>query len=236
MRAPKFTEDAAITFEATKQQVELLQLSLLHQSAGKCMQEYTASARRKLGKKHGRLRKDYESIRATELVHQRAANLSALETWCPDTGLLVENLQILSLVYSDLTSLMEEGSRHGDVVSMFDLWMEEAEAPEPGSFTQPLPDDWRAAHASVTLKLRSIQRNIRVLPASNGDGSSGLEGILRGCKTLVDEMLKELEIMSKLEKEMLAREGTRVENEVKALVYDDVNVKTAWVPAWQTVA
>lgn len=236
----KEVEDDNVSFDTAKQQIELLQLSLLHQAATKCMQEYTASAKRKLGKKHAKLRKEYESIRASELVHQRAANLAALETWCPDPGLLVENLQILSLVYSDLTSLMEEGSRHGDVVSMFELWMSEAEAPEPGSFVQPLPDDWKAAHASLTLKLRSIQRNIRVLPpvqpAGDGDERSGLEIILKGCKTLVDEMSKELEVMSKLEKEMLARERNRVENEVKALMNDDVNVKSNWTPAWQKVA
>ena len=218
-------------------------MSLLHQSADKCLSDYTASARRKLGKKHIKLRKDYESIRATELVHQRAASLAALEAWCPEPGLLVENLQILSLVYSDLSSLIEPGSRHLDVVDMFELWMDEAEAPSsrPGAdFVQPLPDDWKAAHASVMLKLRGVQRNIRVLPAaplaSQGDDVTGLEAILRGCKTLVDEMLKELEIMVKLEKEVLARERSRVEDEVKALIGSDTAVKETWIPAWQKVS
>lgn len=239
--ASAIEDDVAATFDTAKQQIELLQLSLLHQASDQCMQDYIASAKRKLGRQHTKLRKDYESIRATELVHQRAANLSALESWCPDPGMLVENLQILSLVYSDLSSLTEEGSRYGDVVSMFELWVDEAEAPQPGSFTQPLPEEWKTAHASLALKLRSIQRNLGVLPPprESGDGEmSGLESVLRGCKTLVDGMLKELEFMTKLEKEILARERTKIEDEVKALVLDDVGMQPAaqWVPVWQKAA
>ncbi|KAK3701668.1 hypothetical protein LTR37_015320 [Vermiconidia calcicola] len=229
--------DLAMTFDVTMQQIELLQLSLLHQASSKCMRDYTTSAKQKLGRKHTRLRKDYESLRATELVHQRVANLSALEIWCRDPGMLVENLQILSLVYSDLTALMEEGSRHGDVVSIFELWMNDAEALEPGTFIQPLPDDWKAAHASICLKLRSTQRNLGVLPPAHasGDEGSAIEMVLKGCKTLVDGMLKELEIMVRLERELLAREKTRIEEDVKALVLDDVGMQPIWVPAWQKV-
>ncbi|KAK3719455.1 hypothetical protein LTR37_004313 [Vermiconidia calcicola] len=229
--------DLAMTFDITMQQIELLQLSLLHQASNKCMREYTTSAKQKLGRKHTRLRKDYEGLRATELVHQRIINLSALEAWCRDPGLLVENLQILSLVYSDLTALMEEGSRHGDVVSIFELWMNDAEAPESGTFVQPLPDDWKAAHASLSLKLRSIQRNLGVLPPAHASGEEGaaIEMVLKSCKTLVDGMLKELEVMVRLEKELLAREKTRIEEEVKALVLDDVGMQSIWVPAWQKV-
>ena len=233
-------EDVPADFETTKQQIELLQLSLLHQSSSKCMNEYTASAKRRLNKMHSKLRKEYESLRATELVHQRASNLSAMDTWCPDTGLLVENLQILSLVYSDLTSLMEEGSRHSDVVSMFELWMNEAEHPESKAFIQPLPDDWKAAHASLALKLRSIQRNLRVLPPPRpSEEGSGMGVVLKACKTLVEDMLKELEVMAKLETEVLARESVRVEDEVRSLIMSDVVMnenehgKGVRVPAWQ---
>ena len=230
-------DDVAVTFDVARQQIELLQLSLLHQASSKCMQDYAASAKRQLGKQHTKLRKDYETIRATELVHQRVTNLSALDAWCRDPGMLVENLQILSLVYSDLTSLMEEGSRHADIISMFELWMREAENAESGTFIQPLPEDWKSAQASLALKLRSIQRNLGVLPPppeSDGEGS-GLEVVLKGCKTLVDGMMKELEVMVKLEKELLARERSKIEEDVKAMALDDVSTSNVWIPAWQQV-
>ncbi len=231
------TEDEPIDLDVQRQQIELLQLSLLHQASSKCLIDYTNSARRKLGKVHSRLRKEYENLRATELVHQRATNLAALDNWCPDSALLVENMQILSLVHSDLTSLMEDGSRHGDVVTIFELWMTEVETVQPGNFIQLLPDDWRASHGSLTLKLRSIQRNLRVLPPVQLNGeASGVEVVLKACKSLVDDMLKELDVMLKLEKEMMVRDQLRVEAEVDALITNDVKTKDAWIPAWQRVA
>ena len=235
--SPVVEEELAVTFDIAKQQIELLQLSLLHQVSSQCTHEFAASAKRKLSRMHTKLRKEYETTRATELVHQRVANLSALESWCRDPSLLVENLQILSLVYSDLTSLMEDGSRHGDVLRMFELWMNEAEAPLPGIFIQPLPDEWRAAHASLALKLRSIQRTLGVLPPphTSCEEDSGLHAVLKGCKSLVDGMLRELDVMVKLEKDLLARETNKIEEEVKGLILDDVGMQN-WVPTWQSVA
>ena len=224
--------------ETAKLQIELLQLSLLHQASAQCSRDYTAGAKRKLSKQHTKLRKDYESIRATELVHQRVSNLMALESWCRDPSMLVENLQILSLVYSDLTSLLEEGSRHRDVLNMFELWMKDAEAPLPGIFIQALPDEWRAAHGSLGLKLRSIQRTLGVLPPPprmDGEEGSGLQVVLKGCKSLVEGMLRELELMMKLEKELLARETNKIEEEVRGLVLDDL-ITQQWRPAWLSVA
>lgn len=235
-------EDAPMSFDTAKQQIELLQLSLLHQASARCSADHTASAKRKLGRKHTKLRKEYENIRATELVHQRALNLAALETWCADPAMLVENLQILSLVYSDLESLTEEGSRHAEVVKMFEGWVDESQDTAKADFVQALPDDWYQAHSSLALKLRAIQRNLSVLrpPAvskDREDEATALEMVLKGCKTLVDGILKELDMMSKLEKAILAKERTRVEDEVRMLVLDDVGMAhtPAWVPAWGKV-
>ena len=226
-------EDAPLSLDEMKQQIELLQLSMLHQSSTICTAEYTASAKRKLSKIHSRLCKEYEQLRAMELVQQRAANLSALDGWCSDTGLLVENLQILSLVYSDLTSLMED---HSDVASMFELWMNEAETPHLRVFLEPLSEDWKSAHASLALKLRGIQRNLRVLPpVPKASHSSGVAIVWKACTALVQDMLDELDVMSRLEKEIMAREDMKVDDEINELVRNDSRLggKENWTPPWQ---
>ena len=236
---PLLAEDEPVSFDIAKQQIELLQLSLLHQASAQCNTEYTASAKRKLGRKHAKLRKEYESIRATELVHQRALNLAALESWCSDPAMLVENLQILSLVYSDLESLTEEGSRHAELVKTFERWIEDAQQKTSLDFVNGLSDEWHNAHSSKVLKLRSIQRNLNVLrPSERSDDTSALNIVLKGCKSLVDGLLKELELMAKLEKEVLAKERVRVEDQVRSLVLDDVGMSQAqaWVPAWGRVS
>jgi len=226
-------EDTSLSLEDMKQQIELLQLSMLHQSSTKCMAEYTASAKRKLGKMHSKLCKEYEQLRAMELVQQRAANLSALDGWCPDTDLLVENLQIMSLVYSDQTSLMED---HSDVASMFELWMNEADTPHLRVFLEPLSEDWRSAHASLTLKLRGIQRDLRVLPpVPKATDSSGVAIVWKACTALVQDTLEELDVMSRLEKEVMAREDMKVDDEINELVRNDSRLggKENWTPPWQ---
>lgn len=236
---PLLAEDEPVSFDIVKQQLELLQLSLLHQASAQCTSEFTTSAKRKLGRKHTKLRKEYESIRATELVHQRAFNLAALESWCSDPAMLVENLQILSLVHSDLESLTEEGSRHAELVKAFEGWLEKSQDTLNVDFTQTLPDDWHNAHSSLALKLRSIQRNLGVLrPPERNDETSALEIVLGGCKSLVDGLLKELDLMVKLEKEVLEKERAKVEEQVRSLVLDDVGMNQArpWVPAWGRVS
>ena len=242
--SPQAADDEPISFDVAKQQIELLQLSLLHQGAAQCSAEYTASAKRKLGRKHTKLRKEYESIRATELVHQRALNLAGLETWCADPQMLVENLQILSLVYSDLESLTEENSRHASLVKTFEHWITTAQnSTSDNTFISALPEDWHVTHSSLALKLRSIQRNLGVLrPPEKSEDPSALEIVLRGCKGLVDGIVRELEVMAKLEKEVLERERGRVEDEVRALVLGEVGVSGVggdggkWVPAWGRVS
>lgn len=227
-----------VTSDLAKQQIELLQLSIIHQASSKCMSEYTASAKKKLGKRHARLRKEYESIRAAELLQQRLRNLAALDEWCEQPSEFVEYLQILSLVYSDLTAFMEQGSRHADLVASFEAWVAEAEDTSTSTFIQPLSDEWKSTHSSMSMKLRTIQRNLNVLkpPRDAADKASSLILILTACRDLVEGMMRELEVMLKLEKELIARDRVLLEEDVKALVLEDVGIQPVWKPAWQRTA
>ncbi|KAK4547111.1 hypothetical protein LTR36_001332 [Oleoguttula mirabilis] len=233
-------EEIPMSFEITKQQIELLQLSLLHQASRKTLQEYDASAKRKLGRKQAKLRKDYESIRAVELDQQRVANLTALDAWCHEPALLVEHLQILSKVYAEVSALAEEGSRYAQLVATFEVWIVDTEsaATRLAGFAEALPPEWHKAHTSLALRLRSLQRDFEMLPPAPtaDERPSSLEILMRSCKGLLDGMLKELEVMSKLEKGILEREMRRVDEEVRALTGGEADSKPQWVPVWQSVA
>lgn len=237
-------EDTTVTFEVAKQQVELLQLSLLHETSSKTLQQYLHSAHRKIGKNHAKLRKELSSILAAETEHQRAANLEMLHSWCPDPGYLVENLQTLARMHRDITALTDQGSRYNDVLNHFESWIASAEATmqgEASEFINTLPHHWREAHASVALKVRSLQREMGVLPplpsgSSSGEEDTSLERLVRSCRTLIDGILRELDMMEKLEREILAREKSRIDIAVGAMRLDDPGVDEAskWVPAWQS--
>lgn len=232
-----------MTSEVSKQQIELLQLSLLHQASTKTLHEYDASAKRKLDRKQAKLRKEYESIRAVEQEQQRVANLLALDSWCPEPALLAEHLQILSKVYAELSALAESGSRYAHLVATFEAWVDSAASAtnRSASFVDALSPEWHKAHTSLALRLRALQREFEMLPPAPADEErqSSLELLMRRCKELLDGTLKELEVISKLEKGILEREKRRVEEEVSALTASaalDAGSKQTWVPAWQSVA
>ncbi|KAK5136273.1 hypothetical protein LTR08_003880 [Meristemomyces frigidus] len=237
---PVTETEAPVSFEESKQQIELLQLSLLHQASFKTLQDYEASAKRKLSKKQTKLRKECDAIKGVELDQQRIANLGALDAWCRDPALLVEHLQILSKVHSEVCALAEEGSRYAQLVTMFERWADDAEtaATQPSDFVEALSSDWHKTHTSLSLRTRSLQREMDVLPRTPASDverpSSSLEMFMRCCKELLDGMLRELEVMTKIEKGVLEREKRRVEGEVKGLAALDS--KQPWVPAWQSIA
>ncbi|KAK5676603.1 hypothetical protein LTS10_010904 [Elasticomyces elasticus] len=235
-------DDTAPSFEVQKQQNELLALSLLHQAALRTKQEYDASAHRKLGRKQALLRKEYEALHALEDEQSRTASLVALDSWCSDATLLAENLQIASRGYSELTTLSENGGRYQQLVSTFENWIDAAEHRESGDakFVEALPHEWHKAHTSLALRLRTLQRDLGLLPPAppskdQAEDDPALRILLESCETLLAGMLKELELMSKLERGILQREKERVDDEVKKLTVDDTKT-TQWVPAWQSVA
>lgn len=241
--------DVPMTLDVALEQIELIQLSLVHEGAAQVMQAFEASAKSKLSKRHARLRKQYEDIRAHEQQHRRAVNLNALESWCPDAALMAEHLQTLSRIVTDLRAHTDPGSRHSELVETFDDWATKAEElllndQHPATFIEALPESWRAIHTSLALKLRSIQRDISVLPPPpprhGADSPSSLETILENCSSLVDSMLKELDTMTKLQKEVLQRGKARIDEQINALMaaYQQAQgeEKGNWVPAWQSVS
>jgi len=245
-KPPVFVEeDTPVSFDVAKQQVELLQLSLLHQASQKASRQYETSAKSKLSKKHAKLRKDYETIRTAEQEQQRITNLSALDMWCPDAALLAEALQVLSKVYAEVSAFTDADGRYAQLVMLFEEWFENAEPRLPSNnLTSPieaLPEEWKKAHASLALRLRALQRDLQMLPPPPKSEAqpSSLELVYACCTSLIDGALRELAMMHKLEKEIFKREKTRVEDEVKALTEDPSLMNDSmkpWVPAWRSVA
>ncbi|EMC94667.1 hypothetical protein BAUCODRAFT_556100 [Baudoinia panamericana UAMH 10762] len=231
-------------FVTTVQQVELLQLSLLHQASIAVSREYAASANRKLTRKQAKLRKGYGDIASLTYEQQRIADLSTLNAWCPDFDLLSEQLSVLTRVHSELSDLLHNAnSKFMQLLQGFEGWIARSDA-QPNAI-EPLPPEWHNAHSSLTLRLRSLQRDSAVLPpvptnsGDTEDASSSLRTVLGVCSTLLDGSLKELEMMRKLEREILLGNRTRIDEEVKSLMQEDIPTSSAdlkWLPAWHLVA
>lgn len=237
---PSLEEDISIPFDILKQQIELLQLALLHEASARTLSQYSADAKSKIGKKHSRLRKEYEGVHATETSRQKLENLEALQAWCPDHALLAENLQMLARVHKDVTAITHPESRYTELLHAFEQWVAGAEETMAGGvrgFVEGPPGSWREAHASTALKIRSLQREMATLPPLPNHGledqpKTSLHVILTSCRSLVDGILRELDMMAKLEKELLGQEKSRIDNAVGGLNIEQMPT-SSWKPAWQ---
>ncbi|CZT17018.1 uncharacterized protein RCC_02850 [Ramularia collo-cygni] len=246
--APSVEDEIPITFDIALEQIELLQLSLLHESSAKALIEFEASAKKQLSARHTKLSREYDGIRAHEQRRRRFVNLTTLESWGADPALLAEHLQTVVRVVSDLRGHTEAGSRYSEMTGTFEKWATDAESflmdeKSPANATEALPDSWRATHTALSLKLRAIQRDLSTLPPlppnEEPDIVPSIQVLMQSCSSLVDGILKELELMTKIQKEVLQRGKERIDEQISALVSstDVTGEKENWIPtpAWQSV-
>lgn len=254
-------EEIPMTFEIAREQIDLLQLSLLHQSSAATLRAYEYSAKHKLSHRHAKLQQEFQAIETRERTQRKQINLEALESWCGvglrDSILLAEHLQVLNRAVADLRELTEPGSRFLDMTTTFEDWTMKAESvllgdgksgSNSGAFIEALPESWCTAHTSLAIKLRSVQHDLRALPPAPQEADledpSSLKLLLETCFRLVDGMLRELDVMMKVQKEVTSRGKAQVDEQVKTILQphdhehgnSSLLDKGTWTPAWRKQA
>ncbi|OQO12598.1 hypothetical protein B0A48_02060 [Cryoendolithus antarcticus] len=233
--------------ESVRQDLHLLHLSLLHSTSFATTRAYKASAERQLGARHAELSTALVPLRGREAEEAKKENLAALLAWNEDPTELVADLQSLARIHRDLEAL--QSTRYADLAAQFEVWLEDAMAVselthDNGSgFVDPLPREWKDAYTSIALQVRALQRGLATLPPapsvpadSDGEVVTGLHRLLETCHKLVDETLKEMEIMRGIESKVLEGEERRVTGMVEGLQLTDLHessVNEVWRPAWE---
>lgn len=180
-------------------EVELYQLSLYHEQACDALERWEADARRKLGDHQSQLREMVQEIVVLEQRRAKEVNLDALSRWLPDATDLLNKLQMLSDIYHEAVELTADGSEYTATMLSFQDWVlaaEERLSDTRASNIDRLPEEWHHSHASTALKVRSLQRELALLPVPS---QSSLAEFIKGCGALLDAALRELDLMSKLE-------------------------------------
>jgi hypothetical protein len=221
----------SLTPEIASLQSELLQLHLLHQSSAKTSKCWELSAKRSLHLKFEDVTSLYKIMLENERAGQEQKNLQSLLDWSAggsSTG-LVEHIQILSEPLHELPSLVESGGRLQRLVGEFEHWVSWVQeirsarqgltGDKDGSGTvEGLGDSWKAENAALTRKLTLLSRDLGRL-AQPAPGSS-IACIVEACASILLGILEELQIMQKIEAEVVMKEKGWVEDRLRAIARD----------------
>ncbi|QIW97560.1 hypothetical protein AMS68_003078 [Peltaster fructicola] len=223
-----------VSQEIARQQIELLQLSLMHEKTCAEIFHLEQDAQATLRDEHQRLRRSLGQIIGQELERERQTNLVAMSLWQSDQSYLMDRLRALQSIHHEVISMIQEGNTFVTTVSSFRVWAAHAEkhvrGERPG-FVSGLSEDWRHAHASAALRIRSLQRELATLPAASRPSS--VYTLMTACEALLDGMLRELDLMSQIEREFLRQDKGRIDSAVASLPHITEETTTQWLPRWQ---
>ncbi|KAH0342699.1 hypothetical protein KCU83_g9204, partial [Aureobasidium melanogenum] len=246
-RAAPSAEEKAVqsgaVFETTKLQSELLYLSILHESAEPNFQSYEKSAKKALETEFETAQREVNQIREQERIYQEQGNLAAIAEWLGVEGAhlspeAAEMIQSLSGCFNEILGLSAPESKYTALVHSFSEWASEATEPDRAHvFSGPLAQDWHHTHASITQRLRLVEREVEMLPSApsqtNKDAESSLSIMVKCLKNLVTGMKEELEAMARLEQQVVSTEKQRVSSAVAGLSMDALlKGSEEWTAAW----
>ncbi|KAJ4357310.1 uncharacterized protein N0V89_001885 [Didymosphaeria variabile] len=226
-------------------QNELLQLHLLHEPSALTMRQWELSAREVLRMRFDEVASLYQIMQEKERFGQEQKNMLALREWNGSNSFsgLVQCIEALSGPLHELPSLLNPGGRFFHVVEGFSKWSSTADevwSARDGSGGRgiamqslgELGDAWKEEHAAMTRKLTAFSRDLDTLPPTV-TGSS-IAHIVSTCQSLVEGLLCELQIMQATEADVVAREKLWVEERLRTIAHDVVDVDSgADEEAWR---
>ncbi|KAF2438792.1 hypothetical protein P171DRAFT_156513 [Karstenula rhodostoma CBS 690.94] len=216
-------------------QSELLQLHLLHEPSALSMRQWELSAQKVLRIKFDEVASLNQVMQEKERFGQEQKNILALREWNGSNALsgLVAHIQALSAPLHELPSLLDPGGRFFHLVEAFGKWLSQADqvwsdrggSGGHGGTMQSLVglgDAWKEEHAAMTRKLMAFSRHLDSLPPTV-PGSS-IAHIVSRCQALVEGLLSELQIMQATEANVVSREEHWVEERLRTIAQDIVDV------------
>ncbi|KAL1612080.1 suppressor of los1-1 [Paraconiothyrium brasiliense] len=225
----------ALPPEIVALQNELLQLHLLHEPSASTMRQWELSAQKAFRMRFEEVASLYQLMQEKERFGQEQKNIMALHEWnrSKTHSGLVHCIQALSGPLHELPSLLNPGGRFFHVVEGFSKWVSTADevwSDRDGSRGQGiamhslggLGDAWKAEHAVMTRKLTAFSRDLYSLPPTVA--GSSIAHIVSTCQSLVEGLLSELQIMQATETDVVAREKLWVEERLRTIAQDIVDV------------
>jgi len=171
-------------------------------------------------------------MRDNERQVQEHANLLALQEWTSGSSsfALAENLQALAAPLHELPLLADAGGRFWHHVDEFEHWVawvkeiwENREKGRGGgkmdlSSAEGLGEVWVAESEALMRKVVGFSRDIDQL--SDPTPGSSIAVMVDSCRALLDNMLRELWIMRRIETDVVVKEREWIEQGLLAIAED----------------
>ncbi len=216
--------------EIANLQVELSQLHMLHRSAASVQRQWEQSAKQSFQHRFEDL--CVRHIELKEIAHQQRTLLNqiALVEWCQGTpsAQIAEKVQQISRNIADIQSLLEPDGKYSRVLEVFQSWFARAQQIQSSresnivlngergvTVIEGIGDGWKAEAMVLERELTYLLRELKAFGEIRATSSLGR--ILSLHKTLVSNLMEELDVIQWIENETLIYEGTLLEQTINKL-------------------
>lgn len=231
--ADNMTPNAALeggSDETSELRVELTQLHMMHRTAASVQRQWEESAKKSFQTRFDDLCTRHVELK--EIAHQQRTLLNqlALVEWCQGipSAQVADKVQQVSRNMTDISSLLEPEGKYHRVLELFESWFARArqvESQRDGNtaatqrqdlaFIEGIGDGWKAEAMVLERELTYCLRELKGFGEIRAVSSLGR--ILSLHKTLVVNLLEELDVIQWIENEIMEHEGTWMEQTINKL-------------------
>lgn len=224
--APENTH--AMSSDTMKLQTELLQLYLLHYSAAEVDNQWQQSAEEYLERRFENLCMQHVKLERLIQSNQASVNQFSLTSWYEgmQSVQLAQMVQLLSGIIMTLHNILGSGGKYRVLLRQFELWLavameirdsrkEQTDIERDLTFLDGLGTDWEVENIALERKLAVCFRELKSI--RKPDENSTLYHMLSSFQVMVANHQTELETIRNIEKDIMAKERSWVENRVREL-------------------
>ena len=210
--------------------VELTQLHMLHRTAAGVQQQWKDSARKSFQHQFDDLCMRHVELK--EIAHQQRTLLNqlALVEWCQGipSSHVAEKVQQVSRNIADIRALLEPDGKYVRVLEIFESWFARAQEilglrekdivstqRQDLKFIDGIGDGWKAEAMVLERELTYCLRELKAFGEIRAVSSLGR--ILSLHKTLVLNLLEELDVVQWIENDIMEHEGLWMERTINDL-------------------
>ena len=215
--------------EIARLQMELTQLYLLHRNSTATQAQWEKSAERSLQRRFERLSRQHVELKEIACESQALINQSALLLWCRQSSdaEIAEKLQLLSRCILDIGSMLNSESKLEDALRLFEAWFDRVSRIQNSrrcldhavglslDFVESIGDGWTAEVDRLNKRLSSLSRELDSLGEVRKESS--VSRVLVMLKSIVSNLLVELELIRSIEHEVMTQETSWVQDMIEGL-------------------